>query len=97
MFFFKINRIPFSVLLLTAFLSVFCAGSVAEMTEREALGSEVEEVILGRSQEEKSTNMSVHFALLAAIHKNHRLSLHSGSLHSSENSLRNGLGAPLTL
>ena len=94
---FTCKRIPFSILLLTALLSGFCAGSILESTEGEASESEIEEVILGRCQGERLTKLSRSYVTTRLCHRFCFCSLQLPEYQCSENSARNGFGAPLTL
>ena len=97
MFRFICNCIPFSILLLTAALSGFCAGSILESAEAEAPGSEIEEVILSRRDSEGLTKSAIFYVSTRLWHKSVRCSLRLTDHPCSENSARNGIGAPLTL
>ena len=98
MFDFACRRIPFALLLLTASLSGFCAGSVTELTEGEATGSEIEEVILSRHKSDNLAASKPIYDSSARRCHNCRLGPLRAPVHRcSENSARNGIGAPLTL
>ena len=97
MFRFPCKRIPFPILLLTALLSSFSAGSVVELTEGEAPGSEIEEVILSRRQAEGLTSTPLSYANARICHKDRLGARRSPGHQRTENSSRNGIGAPLTL
>lgn len=97
MFCFTCKRIPFSILLLTALLSGFCAGAVLESTEAEASGSEIEEVILSRRHGEGLTSPARAYVTTRLCHRSVFCSLRSTGYQCSENAARNGIGAPLTL
>ena len=97
MFCFTCKRIPFSILLLTALLSGFCAGAVLESTEAEASESEIEEVTLSRRQGEGLTSPARAY-VTTRLCRNSLLSVSRlPGYQGSENSARNGIGAPLTL
>ena len=97
MFRFTCKRIPFSILLLTALLSGFCAGSVLESAEGEALGSEIEEMILSRRQGEGLTSPARSYVTTRLCHRSLLCASRLSDSQCSENSSRNGIGAPLTL
>ncbi len=97
MFRFVCKRIPFSLLLLTALLGGFCAGAVVELTEGETLGSEIEEVILGRRQGEGLTSPARSYVTTRLCHRSLLCVSRLSDSQCSENSGRNGIGAPLTL
>ncbi len=97
MFRFTCKRIPLSILLLTALLTGFCAGSVLESAEGEAPGSEIEEVLLSRRQGEGLTSPARSY-VTTRLCRNSLLSVSRlPGYQGSENSARNGIGAPLTL
>ena len=97
MFRFTYKRVDFLALLLMALLSGFCAGPVVESTEGEASGSEIEEVILSRRDGEGLTKSAIFYVSTRLWHKSVLCSLRLTDYPWSENSARNGIGAPLTL
>ena len=97
MFRFRCKCISFSILLLTATLSGFCAGSILESAEAEAAGSEIEEVILSRRDGEGLTKSAIFYVSTRLCHKSVLRSLRLTDHPGSEKSARNGIGAPLTL
>jgi hypothetical protein len=97
MFRFACKRIPFSVLLLTALLSGFSAGPVVELTEGDAPGSEIEEVILRRRKSEGLASNPIDDSSARVYHKTLPFSLRLPAHQGFGDSARNGIGAPLTL
>ena len=97
MFRFTYKRVDFLALLLMALLSGFCAGPVVESAEGEASGSEIEEVIFGKRQSQNLAGKPSSYSSKPPCHKTVLCFLRIPRLPFSENSTRNGFGAPLTL
>lgn len=92
------RHIPFSLLLLTASLSGFCAGSFVELTEGEVAGSEIEEVILSRHKsDDLAASKPIYNSPACRCHNSLLGPLRAPVHGCSENSARNGIGAPLAL
>jgi len=100
MFPFTRKKIPFSALVLTGLLSGFCVGTVAETAEGESTVSEIEEIILGRRQDEGLAKTLSDTACHAFSPSHSSIALRSSPLprdYFSEHTRRNGIGRPLTL
>lgn len=94
------KRNSFSALLLTTLLSGFCAGAAVETAEAESTSIEVEEIILGRGLDERTSSRLAELArksLTDSRPSDSRCSLLPASICNTEHSSRNGIGRPLTL
>lgn len=93
------HRFPITAILLAGLLSGFCAGAVVEVAEGES-ASECEELVIERRAEERETRENPHRAfhnLLGSRTEIASVGVPSRQIYSSEHSLRNGMGGPLTL